>query len=376
MRAKPYTAPMQTITQATATAALPLLPPRSEMERAFLASDANYNGLFFTAVRTTGIFCLPACPARKPLPKNVEFFATVKDAVFAGYRPCKRCRPTESSAPDWVRSLLETVDQNGGARIRESSLREMGLEAARVRRYFLREFGMTFQAYCRARRLGQAFVSIRDGAPIDDAVFDSGFDSHSGFRTAFARLFGKPPGQIENGDCIRLAWIETPLGPMVGGASSEGICLLEFSDRRMLEAQFDRIRRRFAIPIVPGDSDLLQQLRAELAQYFAGDRRDFTLPLIYPGTEFEQRVWSELLAIPCGETRSYQDIARTLGQPGASRAVGRANGMNRIAILIPCHRVVNQNGELGGYGGGLWRKRILLELEKEGRSLISTAPQP
>ena len=163
---------------------------------------------------------------------------------------------------------------------------------------------------------------------------------------------------------------------MVGGASSEGICLLEFSDRRMLEAQFDRIRRRFAIPIVPGDSDLLQQLRAELAQYFAGDRRDFTLPLIYPGTEFEQRVWSELLAIPCGETRSYQDIARTLGQPGASRAVGRANGMNRIAILIPCHRVVNQNGELGGYGGGLWRKRILLELEKEGRSLISTAPQP
>ena len=152
----------------------------------------------------------------------------------------------------------------------------MGLEAARVRRYFLREFGMTFQAYCRARRLGQAFVSIRDGSAIDDAVFDSGFDSHSGFRTAFARLFGKPPGQIENGDYIRLAWIETPLGPMVAGASSEGICLLEFSDRRMLEAQFDRIRRRFAIPMVPGDSDHLQQLRAELAEYFAGTRREFT----------------------------------------------------------------------------------------------------
>jgi AraC family transcriptional regulator of adaptative response/methylated-DNA-[protein]-cysteine methyltransferase len=362
---------MQTITQTTAMAALPLLPPRSEMERAFLASDATYNGLFFTAVRTTGIFCLPACPARKPLPKNVEFFATVKEAVFAGYRPCKRCRPTESSAPDWVRGLLEAVDQNGGARIRESSLREMGLEAARVRRYFLREFGMTFQAYCRARRLGQAFVSIRDGAPIDDAVFDSGFDSHSGFRTAFARLFGKPPGQIENGDCVRLAWIETPLGPMVAGATSEGICLLEFSDRRMLEAQFDRIRRRFAIPMVPGENDHLQKLRAELVEYFAGKRRDFTLPLVYPGTEFEQRVWSQLLAIPYSETRSYQDLARTLGQPGASRAVGRANGMNRIAILIPCHRVVNQNGELGGYGGGLWRKHILLELEKEGRSLIS-----
>ena len=362
---KPYTAFMQ----ATAMTAQPLLPPRAEMERAFLASDSTYNGLFFTAVRTTGIFCLPACPARKPLPKNVEFFATVKDAVFAGYRPCKRCRPTESAAPEWVRTLLATVDEKGGARIRESSLRDMGLEAARVRRYFLREFGMTFQAYCRARRLGQAFVSIRDGSAIDDAVFDSGFDSHSGFRTAFARLFGKPPGQIENGDCIRLAWIETPLGPMVAGASSEGICLLEFSDRRMLEAQFDRIRRRFAIPMVPGDSDHLQQLRAELGEYFAGTRREFTVPLIYPGTEFEQKVWNQLLTIPYAETRSYQDLARTLEQPGASRAVGRANGMNRIAILIPCHRVVNQNGDLGGYGGGLWRKRILLELEKEGRKL-------
>jgi AraC family transcriptional regulator of adaptative response/methylated-DNA-[protein]-cysteine methyltransferase len=356
--------------QATAMNALPLLPPRPEMERAFLASDATYNGLFFTAVRTTGIFCLPSCPARKPLPQNVEFFATVKDAVFAGYRPCKRCRPTESSAPEWVRSLLGTVDQNG-ARIRESGLREMGLEAARVRRYFLREYGMTFQAYCRARRLGQAFERIRSGAPIDDAIFDSGFESHSGFRTAFARIFGKPPGQIEKGDCIRLAWIETPLGPMVAGAASAGICLLEFSDRRMLEAQFDRIRRRFPVPMVPGESDDIDQLRAEVTDYFAAKRREFTVPLVYPGTEFEQRVWNELRAIPCGETRSYQDIARSLGQAGASRAVGRANGMNRIAILIPCHRVVNQNGELGGYGGGLWRKRILLELEKEGKGLIS-----
>src|ERR1700732_759189 len=184
MCARPYTAPMQTITQTTAMAALPLLPPRAERERPFLPPDATYNGLFFTAVRTTGIFCLPSCPARKPLPQNVEFFATVKEAVLGRYPPCKRCRPPESSAPEWARSLLGTIDQTGGARIRESGLREMGLEAARVRRYFLREFGMTFQAYCRARRLGQAFERIRDGAPIDDAVFNSGFDSHSGFRTA------------------------------------------------------------------------------------------------------------------------------------------------------------------------------------------------
>jgi AraC family transcriptional regulator of adaptative response/methylated-DNA-[protein]-cysteine methyltransferase len=350
-----------------------LLPPEPEMQRAFLASDASYDGLFFTGVRTTGIFCLPSCTARKPLPQNVEFFSSVKDAVFAGYRACKRCRPTEASAPEWVRGLLKMVDGNGGARIKESELRHMGLEPARVRRFFLSEFGMTFQAYCRARRLGQAFVSIRQGGEIDDAVFDSGFDSHSGFRAAFTRIFGIPPGKIENGDCIRLAWIETPLGPMVAGSTTAGICLLEFTDRRMLEAQFDRIRRRFAVPIVPGDSEHLQRLRIELEEYFAARRREFTLPLVYPGTVFERKVWEELLQIACGETRSYQDIARKLGQPGASRAVGRANGMNRIAILIPCHRVVNQNGELGGYGGGLWRKRILLDLENTGKLAASGA---
>jgi AraC family transcriptional regulator of adaptative response/methylated-DNA-[protein]-cysteine methyltransferase len=348
------------------------------MEQAFLASDASYNGLFFTGVRTTGIFCLPSCPARKPLPQNIEFFPSVKDAVFAGYRACKRCRPTEASAPDWVRNLLQTVDHNGGARIKESQLSQMGLAAARVRRFFVKEYGMTFQAYCRARRLGQAFERIRQGGEIDDAVFDAGFVSHSGFRTAFARLFGKPPGQIRNdqtrnGDCIRLAWLETPLGPMVAGATAAGVCLLEFSDRRMLEAQFDRLRRRFPVPIVPGDSDHLRQLRTELQDYFGGRRREFTLPLLYPGTPFEEKVWNHLLEIPCGETRSYQDIARSLGQPGASRAVGRANGMNRIAILIPCHRVVNQNGELGGYGGGLWRKRILLELERTGKWVAERA---
>jgi AraC family transcriptional regulator of adaptative response/methylated-DNA-[protein]-cysteine methyltransferase len=344
-----------------------LLPPRSEMERAFLASDATYNGLFFTGVRTTGIFCLPSCTAKKPRRDNVEFFGTVKDALFAGYRPCKRCRPTESSAPDWVRGLLARLDADPAARLSESALLSMGLEPARVRRYFLREYGMTFQAYCRARRLGQAFEQIRNGGGLDDAVFDAGFDSHSGFRTAFARLFGAPPGQTRNGDCVRLSWMETSIGPMVAGATAEGVCLLEFSDRRMLEAQLTIIRRRFQLPVVPGETEHVRQLRSELGEYFAGTRREFTVPLIYPGTPFEQRVWTELLAIPYGETRSYEELARSIGCPGASRAVGRANGMNRIAILIPCHRVVNKNGELGGYGGGLWRKRILLDLERTGK---------
>ena len=341
----------------------PLLPPENVMQQAFRASDASYNGLFFTGLRTTGIFCLPSCPARKPKPENVEFFANVKDAVFAGYRACKRCRPTEVSAPDWVRSLLETVDRNGGVRIKEAQLQELGLDAGRVRRHFLREFGMTFQAYCRARRLGQAFERIRDGAPLDDAILDSGFESHSGFRSAFERLFGKAPGQARGGDCVRLAWIETPLGPMVAGAVAEGICLLEFTDRRMLETQLARVGESFRLPVLPGDNVTLRQLRVELAEYFARKRNTFTVPLVYPGTPFEQTVWNGLLRIPYGETCSYRDLAQALGRNGAARAVGAANGRNRIAILIPCHRVVNQDGDLGGYGGGLWRKRILLDLE-------------
>jgi AraC family transcriptional regulator of adaptative response/methylated-DNA-[protein]-cysteine methyltransferase len=337
------------------------------MERAYLASDAGYNGLFFTGVRTTGIFCIPSCPARKPRPENVEFFATVKDALFAGYRACKRCRPTETSAPSWVRDLLNRFDSNEGGRITEAELRDIGLEPARVRRYFLSEYGMTFQAYCRARRLGQVFEGIRKGGPLDDAVFESGFESHSGFRTAFERLFGRPPGDARGTDCVRVSWVETPIGPMLSGATSEGLCLLEFTDRRMLEAQLATVSRRLKLPVVPGETEHLRQLQMELAEYFRAQRRDFTVPMVYPGTPFEEKVWTELLRIPYGETRSYEGLARAIGRPGASRAVGRANGMNRIAIVIPCHRVVNKGGELGGYGGGLWRKRILLDLERAGK---------
>jgi len=349
-----------------------VLPPQQEMQRAFLDSDASYNGVFYTAVRTTGIFCLPNCPARKPKPENVEFFATVKDALFAGYRACKRCRPTENAAPDWVRDLLARLDSSADVRIRQGELRAMGLDPGRVRRQFLRDYGMTFNAFCRARRLGKAFESIREGKSLDETVFDSGFDSHSGFRTAFARVFGTAPGQAREGECIRLSWVQTPMGPMVAGAVDAGICLLEFTERRMLEAQFDTLRRRFQAAMVPGETAHLEQLRIELGEYFAGARRTFSVPLTYPGTPFERDVWDCLLKIPFGETRSYEDLARTVGRPGASRAVGSANGRNRIAILIPCHRVVTKSGELGGYGGGLWRKRLLLELEKD--AAASPAP--
>jgi AraC family transcriptional regulator of adaptative response/methylated-DNA-[protein]-cysteine methyltransferase len=339
------------------------------MERAYLGRDASYDGLFFVAVRTTGIFCRPVCPARSPPPKNVEFFATAAAALFGGYRPCKRCRPLEANnQPDWVTSLLAEVERDPAARITEADLRSRGTDPATVRRHFLRHYGMTVQAYARARRLTHAFTTIRSGASLDDTVFESGYDSHSGFREAFGKTFGCPPGECHDKNCVLLAWLPSPLGPLVAGATIEGICLLEFTDRRMLEAQFATVRKLFRLPVVPGTNEHLQRLEDELAQYFVGTLRTFTVPLVFPGSPFQRRVWEELLRVPYGKTRSYQDLAKAVGNAAAVRAAGRANGMNRLAILIPCHRIVNKNGELGGYGGGLRRKQFLLTLERVGRS--------
>jgi len=222
---------------------------------------------------------------------------------------------------------------------------------------------MTFQAYCRGRRLGKALEQIRLGVDLDDVALGYGYASHSGFRDAFAKTFGKSPGKSRSTDCIVTAWIESPLGALVAGATSEGICLLEFTDRRMLDTQFISLRRHFKCAIIPGENNHIIQLRKELTEYFAGSRSRFDVKTVLPGTDFQLKVWNQLLIIPHGKTASYEEIARRIGSPGASRAVGHANGLNRISIVIPCHRVVNKNGELGGYGGGLWRKQRLLELE-------------
>lgn len=342
------------------------IPTLKEMESAFLIRDATYDGIFFTAVRTTGIFCRPSCAARKPLPANISFFSSAKEALFAGYRPCLRCRPMEAGGthPDWAKPLLEKVEKDPAERLHDVDVRAMGIDPERVRRYFLKRFGMTFQAYCRSRRLGGAFQQIREGGSLDDATFDSGYQSHSGFRDAFAKVFGKAPGRSRSDDCIVSDWMESPLGPLMLGATASGVCLLEFTDRRMLEAQFETLRKRFHTTIVPGSNSHVEQLKKELAEYFDGKRKRFEVSLVAPGSPFEERVWTALRRIPYGETRSYFDLANEIGDAGAVRAVGTANGKNRIAIVIPCHRVVNKNGRLGGYGGGLWRKQYLLDLER------------
>lgn len=336
------------------------------MYRAVRSRDRSYDGIFFVAVRTTGVFCRPSCPARKPLPQNVEYFAAPRDALFAGYRACKRCRPLDTNGrpPDWVRKLLAHVEQQPDSRLRDADLRLLSVDPTRARRYFQENYGMTFQAYQRSRRLGEALTHIRQGARVSRAAISHGFQSESGFRDAFNKAFGKPPRRAPEKAVVTTAMFESPVGPLLAGATDDGLCLLEFCDRRALEAQIDALRRRFSAALVPGRHKWLSLANVELTRYFDRRLEKFSVPLVYPGTDFQRRVWTQLLRIPYGETISYETLARRAGCPGAQRAVGTANGANRIAIIIPCHRVVNKDGKLGGYGGGLWRKQFLLELEQ------------
>ena len=342
------------------------LPPVAELYAAVESRDSAYEGLFVVAVKTTGIYCRPGCPARTPKAENVEFFRCPASARRDGYRACKRCRPDSPTQAEWAGALVSELEADPDARLTEADLARRGLDPATVRRHFLKHYGLTFHAYARSRRLAAAHARLGSGSPIADATFTSGYESESGFRAAFGQHFGASPGRGRGGDWVRLAWLPTPLGPVVAGATDAGVCLLEFTDRRALPAQFAALRRHFALPVVPGDHDHLRQLRGELAAYFTGESRAFEVPLVAPGSPFQRRVWDELRAIPYGETHSYKQLAAALGSAGAARAVGRANGLNRLCVVIPCHRVVNAGGALGGYAGGLRRKEFLLGLERAG----------
>ena len=349
---------------------LPTLPPRPEMVRALEAHDASYDGIFLVAVRTTGVFCRPSCrPPRSPKPENVEFLATVSQCLFAGYRPCRLCAPAVApgTPPAWLTRLVTEIEADPARRVTEADLRAMDLSKERVRNGFLATYGVTFAAWCRARRLAHAFTALREGVGAANASVDGGFESESGFRDAFQQAFGAPPRDSANLKPIFVRRVETPIGAFVAGASERGIALFEFADRRMLERNVSAVRRRLGGPWLPGPSPHLNRVESEIREYFAGVRREFDVPLDPQGTPFESLVWAELLRIPYGTTRSYADVARAIGRPGSVRAVARTNGANRIAILIPCHRVIGADGALTGYGGGVWRKRLLLDLERTGR---------
>lgn len=335
--------------------------------RAILDKDPGYEGIFFVGVRTTGVFCRPTCPARKPKFENCEFFATGQEALLASYRPCKRCQPLShpNRVPDTVRRLVEAVEANPEKRWREADFAALSVDASTARRQFKRRFGMTFIEYARARRMGLAMKQIRKGRPVIDAQLESGYESGSGFRDAFSRIMGDAPSRAGECAALRASWLDTRLGPMLAIADEQALFLLEFVDRRGLEGEIERLRRRTHCVVIPGRTPPIDRIQGELEEYFTGRRLQFKTPLRPLGSPFQRRVWEQLQAIPPGETRAYAELAAAVGKPSAFRAVARANGANQLAIVVPCHRVINANGELGGYGGGLARKSWLINHEKE-----------
>ncbi len=224
---------------------------------------------------------------------------------------------------------------------------------------------MTFVAYARARRMGIAMKNIRKGASVIDVQLATGYESSSGFRDAFARIMGDAPTKVKA--VLHAAWIDSPLGPIIAVADEQALFLLEFVDRRGLEREIERLRQRTKCGIVPGKTAPIESIEQELQLYFTGSLSEFKTPLHLLGSPFQQGVWEALQRIPYGETFSYSQLAKSLGSPSAHRAVARANGANQIAIVVPCHRVIGLGGDLTGYGGGLARKKWLIDHENKHR---------
>ncbi len=287
-----------------------------------------------TAVQTTGIFCRPSCSA-SPRAENTRVLPGVRDALFAGYRPCRRCRPmTNTGDPAWAVASVDQVEADPAPRRQVWQVAVAnGTSTEDLNRWMERTHAMSFAAYLRSRRLTAVLHAAR---------------------TAKRRVAGR--GRVV------VTILETPLGPMLAGATEDGICLLEFTDRPMLPTELEGLARTRG-PVVGGAHRHLDRLREELGEYLGGRRTAFEVPLDTPGSGFQQAVWAGLGRIPFGTTVTYAELATSIGRPGAARAVGRANGSNRVAIAVPCHRVVAAGGGLGGYGGGLDRKQRLLDLE-------------
>lgn len=335
--------------------------------RALVARDPDFLGSFYVGVKTTSIFCIATCRARKPKQENVVFYTDLDEVLRDGFRPCKVCRPTENAhqAPPDVATAMRWVLAQPKQKVSDTQLRARGLSPEKIRRWFKAHYGMTYQQFQRMYRINTAVEELKLGQSVTASAMDSGYESLSGFGYTYKKLIGHSPASRVNGSPILLHRITTPIGPMFVAASSRGICLLEFVDRRMLETEFKDLQRLCKAPIIAGTNAHIHQAEQEIAQYFVGERTQFSVPLDTPGTEFQQKVWRGLIDIPYGSTASYQQQACRIAVPSAVRAVARANGHNRVAIIIPCHRVIGADGKLVGYGGGLERKRWLLEHENK-----------
>jgi AraC family transcriptional regulator, regulatory protein of adaptative response / methylated-DNA-[protein]-cysteine methyltransferase len=327
---------------------------------AFDRRDRSLDGRFVGAVKTTRIYCKPSCPARRPLRENVEFFASGAEAAAAGYRACLRCRPDEvgrdREAVAAAIGLLESDEPPGLDALSAS----VGYAPHHFQRLFKRDSGLSPAAYARSVRAKRAEAALADGARITDAIYDAGYSGPSRFYSETSRSLGMTPSAWRKGGAgvtIRWAIAETSLGSMLVAATDKGICRLSFDEGE------EALTSRFPGATISPADDTMRDLIAGAIAAVEQPRSMPDLPLDVAGTAFQQAVWQELRRIPPGETRTYAQIAAAVGRPGAVRAAGTANGQNRVAVLIPCHRVIGTDGTLRGYAYGLERKQKLLERE-------------
>lgn len=327
---------------------------------------------FFYAVTTTGVFCRPSCKSRLPLRANARFFASSAEALAAGFRACKRCRPLEEGPSDKIAAGIERVrdhlERNVDRRVRLEQLgRIAGLSLFTVQRLFKKQMGVSPLQYQRALRAGSLRSSLRRGSSVTDAIYEAGFGSSS--RAYEGAQLGMTPARFaQGGKGERIGWASgrSPFGWVIVGATERGLCWLSLASTRA-EAEAS-LRAEFPSAELRRDTSLSRLVDAALASVREGtdlsESRDRIDSLDLRGTVFQLRVWQALRQIPRGETRSYSELARELGDPKATRAVARACAVNRVALLVPCHRVVGANGSLTGYRWGVERKEQLLAAEK------------
>jgi AraC family transcriptional regulator, regulatory protein of adaptative response / methylated-DNA-[protein]-cysteine methyltransferase len=329
---------------------------------AFERRDRSCDGRLIVAVLTTRIYCKPSCPARRPKREHVRFFASGSQAVAAGYRACRRCRPDAVARDrEAVARAVALIEAAEVAPRLDALAAAVGYAPHHFQRLFTRELGISPAAFARSVRAKRAEAALEESKTVTQAIYDSGFSGPSRFYADAGERLGMTPSAWRDGgrgETIRWTTIGTSLGPMLVAATARGICRLSFDeDSTALARRFPNAR------VIPDDGAIAPLAKAALA---AVERPSSApdLPVDVQGTAFQEAVWQELRKIPAGETRSYAEIAAAVGQPGAVRAVGTANGSNPVAVLVPCHRVIRSDGTLGGYAGGLERKRKLLEAER------------
>lgn len=345
---------------------LDLTPAETGRWDAVLDRDVAADGLFVYAVSSTGIYCRPSCPSRRPHRRNVRFFATPEIAESEGYRACRRCHPRNAET-DAVRRILTAqryLDQHLDETVTLERLGEaVGLSPYHLQRSFKRVTGVSPRAWAGARRMERMKSRLKQGDTVSRATYDAGYSSPSrAYDESRARL-GMTPGAYRNGGrgvAVRFTTVETALGAVLVAATERGVCSVMLGDdARKLETG---LRREYPAARIERADDELQRWAGAVVARLAGEEAE-RLPLDVRGTAFQWRVWEALQRIPRGETRSYAQIARDIGRPSAARAVARACATNQVAVVIPCHRVVREDGGLGGYRWGVERKRELLEAE-------------